>query len=63
VSSELIDRLEALVGRLINERADLLRRNRDLLAEREALLADRARVHGELGELLAKIDRLETENL
>ena len=62
MSNELIDRLEALVGRLINERAELVRRNRDLLAEREALLADRVRVHGELGELLARIDRLEAEN-
>ncbi len=62
MSNELIDRLEALVGRLLNERADLLRRNRALLAERDALLADRSRVHDELGTLLAKIEQLETEN-
>ena len=63
MSTELIDRLEALVGRLLNERADLLRRNRELLAEREALLADRSRVHDELGVLLARIERLEAESL
>jgi hypothetical protein len=51
-----------LVGRLLNERADLLRRNRELLAEREALLADRSRVHDELGVLLARIERLEAES-
>jgi hypothetical protein len=63
VSNELIDRLEALVGRLLHERGELLRRNRELLAEREALLTDCVRVHAELGELLAKIDQLETESL
>lgn len=63
MSSELIDRLETLVGRLLNERAELLRRNRELLAERESLLADRVRVHDELGGLLAKIERLEAESL
>ena len=52
MSNELIDRLEALVGRLLNERADLQRRNWELLAEREVLLADRSRVHDELGVLL-----------
>ena len=63
MSNELIDRLETLVGRLLNERGELLRRNRELLVERDALLADRVRVHDELGELLARIERLETESL
>jgi len=63
VSNELIDRLEALVGRLLNERADLQRRNWELLAEREVLLADRSRVHDELGVLLSKIEQLEAESL
>ena len=63
MSNELIDRLEALVGRLLNERADLQRRNRELLAEREVLLADRSRVHDELGVLLSKIEQLEAESL
>ncbi len=63
MSNELIDRLEALVGRLLNERADLQRRNWELLAEREVLLADRSRVHDELGVLLSKIEQLEAESL
>jgi len=63
VNNELIDRLEVLVGRLLSERTDLLRRNRALLSEREVLLADRSRVHDELGVLLAKIERLEAESL
>ena len=56
---ELIVRLEELVGRLLQERAELLQSNRDLAAEVGCLVADRARVHAELGEVLDKLDRLE----
>ncbi len=55
---ELITRLEELVDRLLSERAELLRKNRVLVAERDSLAADRNRVYGELGDLLAKIDKL-----
>jgi hypothetical protein len=59
VSVELIVRLEELVERLLSERAGYLRDNRVLVGERDRLVADRNRVHAELGELLAKLDRLE----
>jgi len=58
-SGELLDRLEALVSRLLRERTELLQRNGRLLAELDRLTADRNRVHRELGEILGKLDRLE----
>jgi hypothetical protein len=59
VSVELIIRLEELVERLLSERAGLLRDNRELVGECDRLVVDRSRVHAELGELLAKLDKLE----
>ena len=56
---ELIIRLEELVDRLLSERAELQRKNRSLADERDRLATDRSRVYAELGELLAKLDRLE----
>ncbi len=59
VSVEVIARLEQLVDRLLSERAELLRQNRALALERDRLVNDRSRVSNELGELLARLDRLE----
>ena len=59
MSVELIIRLEELVERLLNERAELLCNNRELVGERDRLRVDRRRIHAELGELLTKLDRLE----
>ncbi|TLM65199.1 MAG: cell division protein ZapB [Deltaproteobacteria bacterium] len=59
MSVEVIARLEQLVDRLLSERAELLRQNRALALERDRLVNDRSRVSNELGELLARLDRLE----
>ena len=59
MSVELIARLEELVDRLLSERAELLRANRALVSERDRLQADRSRVFDELGEVLARLDKLE----
>jgi hypothetical protein len=53
---ELIIRLEELVDRLLNERAELVQRNRALSSEFDRLAADRDRVTAELAKIIAKLD-------
>jgi len=56
---DLIARLEELVDRLLNERAELARHNRALSSELDRLRADRDRARAELGTIIAKLDNLE----
>lgn len=56
---ETIARLEKLIDRLLAERIELQGRNRELSEERDRLIEDRARVSGELGKLLEKLELLE----
>lgn len=60
---ELLARLEKLVDRLLEERAELLEQNQALTVERQALLEDRARVEAELDSLLDKLDRASGDKL
>ena len=59
MTQEPIARLESLVDRLLDERAELMRCNQALQQEKERLQEDRSRIRGELDGILAKLERLE----
>ena len=59
MSQDPVERLEKLVARLLDERAELLQCKQSLTDERDRLQADRARISGELDSILTKMDRLE----